>query len=193
MRNLATFFSEKKIIVIVLAAVLAAGGIFADEPDIKNLKIDRSNGKIYGSYKIANAFGSEIKKRIESGLQVTFKHHFRVVNPNFFWRNEKISIKELKTTVQYDSLTKQYNLRKTLNGGVTDSATTQNYREVKKWMSEIENLALCSVRELEKGLEYSFRVKTKLLDRTFFFFIPNDLDADWEKTNFIAGRNNTAK
>lgn len=191
MNDLEKFFIRKRIVVILFAFIMITGTVFADEPAIQDLKIGRIEGKIYASYSIEDAFGKEIKERIESGLEVTFNHDLRVVNPNFFWRNEKIAIKKLRTTVKYDSLTKQYNLKKRLNGGIVDSVTTEDFQEVKNWMSNIEKVKLCTLQSLEKETEYSFRVKTKLLDRKFFFFIPYNLNTDWEKINFTSDLNKT--
>ena len=59
---------------------------------------------------------------------------------------------------QYDTLTREHHLSRTVDGRVIDALTTRSEAVAKAWLTSLENLALCRTSRLDPHREYYVRI-----------------------------------
>lgn len=110
------------------------------------------------SFEFEDAFTDEVRELIESGLPTTFAYDLELRMPARVWVDRTIATAAVTVTVQYDNLTRRYSLTRTVDGRVEDAVVTERAEEVRRWLTAVHRLPLCSTAKLERNREYYVRV-----------------------------------
>jgi hypothetical protein len=86
--------------------------------------------------------------------------------------------KKIFTSAVLDNLTRQYTLRRAVNGGIVETLTTSDVAEMRQFMTRIEAVHL----RLPDGIPRDGRTEARArshLETRFFLFWPYAFDTDW--------------
>ncbi len=177
----------RKSIPIILILFFASFQLIFPQADLLNarvrgLSIKNSDEFVTVSFKITGAFTEEIIEKIHSGIEISFKHAIKIYkkNPVFFYRRTIVE-RIILTTVEYDTLKKQYTLRKQIDEDVGETMLTDNLEEVERWMTEINHFKVGKVSRMKGKKNYFLKVRTSLAPNFLLFFIPYDYSASKER------------
>jgi len=139
---------------ILLSCACAAGGLQAasrSKPRIDEGTARMEAGRALVSYRVVNSLSEETLERIHSGIPVSFDHKIDIIEPRGFWLPSRETARiQIKTRVEYDSLTRRYNLIRTLQvrtekrwhppPPVQQRLETQSEEEMRAWMTVFEEI-----------------------------------------------------
>ena len=159
------------------------GWALAADTTITALSAAATEHDLYATFGVRNAFASDVKEKIASGMPVTFTYFLEVARRRPLWFDKILIRKTVATTVTYDTLTHQYSLSKRVNDEVTETSVAVDEAEMMRWMTTLERVRLADPTALEGADDGSLyiRVKSRLQKRFVLFFIPWEVETGWEK------------
>ena len=100
-----------------LCLLLALGAAHAAETglaaaEITDLDARVQDDELLVSFRLKDAFPDELNERLHAGIAVSFRHRVDMIlrRPFFLVPNKLLGRTVVETTVEYDSLTRQYRL-----------------------------------------------------------------------------------
>ncbi|HXE80442.1 MAG TPA: DUF4390 domain-containing protein [Vicinamibacterales bacterium] len=118
-----------------------------------------SDRQVLVSFEFQDAYTDELREVIESGLPTTLTYDLELRMPARVWVDRTIATAAVAITVQYDNLTRRYSLTRTVDGRVEDALVTEREEEVRRWLTTVHRLPLCSISKLQRNREYYVRVR----------------------------------
>ncbi|MFQ5670430.1 MAG: DUF4390 domain-containing protein [Acidobacteriota bacterium] len=156
---------------------LTGGKARTPAPRIEILSLTRDAGGVSISFRLLHAFDKRIRDKLDSGLRVTFRHRVEVGRHRTFWFDRVAAQKKIMTSAILDRLTRQYSLRRVINGGLVESLTTTDPDEMTTFMTRIDGIQLPLPAGLDRQrMEVGVR---SMLETRFFLFFPYDYDTGW--------------
>lgn len=170
---------------VCLLAFLNISVAAAGEGRIADINVVLNKDSIIASARLVNGFDKKIEEEINSGIEKDIVYEIILKRKRSGWYDEDVLSKEVKYTVKYDLLKKQYSVK--MQGNVNKEKIVQNYDEIKTIVSMIENIILAQRKVLESDEEYYVSIKVEMKDARlsffldyFLFFIPfSDIDTSW--------------
>jgi hypothetical protein len=153
--------------------------------EIDQLQVDAHGRQFDVAFRLAGAFTEEVEEVIASGLPVTFHHTIRAYHRRTAWIDQLVAEKVITTTVNFDTLTKQYHMSRSVDDQLVDTLLTDKPAEMKSWMTVIEKIDLPRDSESEPLDRYYVKVKSEIQKRFVFFFIPWDFETPWMRSAVI--------
>lgn len=150
--------------------------------EIDNLRVEARNGQFDVSFRLDGAFTAEVEEVLASGLPVTFHHTIRAYRRRPGWLDRLVAEKTVTTTVNFDTLTQQYRISRSVDGQLVETRVTDKPEEMKNWMTVIERLDVPSQDDGKPIDRYYVKVKSEIQKRFVFFFIPWDFETAWTKS-----------
>jgi len=111
------------------------------------------------SFDLTNGFTEDVRAAIKSGLKTTYTYtvELRLAVP--LWVDRTMGAATVTSSVEYDNLTRMFELERRLDGRlVEEPITTSDENVVRRWMTTLDRLALFSTSLLEPNREYYVRV-----------------------------------
>ncbi len=174
-------------IVVICAAIcfFNINTAFAGEEKITDINVALGKEDVSVSAKLINGLNKEVEEAIKNGIQKDIIYSTILKKKRSVWFDEYVVTREIKYTIKYDVLKKQYTLITRGNGN--KEKVTQNYDEIKAVVSRIENTAVSSKKVLEPDEVYYVSIKAEIKDAKllffldyFLFFIPfSDINTSW--------------
>jgi hypothetical protein len=158
---------------IVLCAFLAGAG---GERGVEVGAVAR-DGRVYVSSTAADALMSDLEEAIQAGLATTITYEADLREEVGIWFDRTIASAIVSASVQYDTLTRRYQLSRSVDGRLADSRVSDDKVDVKRFVLGFDRLPLFSTGELEPNAEYYVRVRVRTRPRVTFFFWPWGRDA----------------
>jgi len=164
----------------------------ANEQDIKKIKIsiDNNRDNLIVFFELKGCFTDEIDKAIRSGVATSFSVVSYLYQVRRFWPDKFISEINIKHTIKYDNLKKEYTVKRSWNKN--DPFITQSYPEAQKLIAKIDNIKFIGLDKLKKDYRYQIRAKAKLCDvnlpfyHYFLFYRTTwEFETDWNTLDFI--------
>jgi hypothetical protein len=152
----------------------------ARDAKIVDLQVELLGDGYSASFRVEGAFTEDLEERITSGLETSFRHRIRIYRRRTGWLDKVEREKIVTTTVQYDTLTRQYTLSRRLNGQLRETEYTEDPVQMRRWMSELQGVPLGAAAELSEPGRIYVKVKSNVRDRFFLFFIPVRWNTEWE-------------
>lgn len=148
--------------------VLAAVGVTAAESlRIVPLVHDK---QMVVTLEIADAYTDDVREAIASGLRTTFTYDVELRMLVAGWVDRTIATSVVSISDQYDNLTRRHSLSRTVDGRIDEAVVTEDEEVVRRWLTQVERLPLCSTAKLERNRDYYVRVNArKRPTRTFPF------------------------
>ncbi len=158
---------------------------FANEGKITDINVALGKDEISVSAKLIDGLNKDVEEAIKNGIQKDIIYSAVLKKKRSAWFDEDVVSKEVKYTIKYDVLKKQYTLITSGNGN--KEKVIQNYDEIKTAVSRIENAVVSPKKVLELDEEYYISIKAEIKDTKlpffldyFLFFIPfSDINTSW--------------
>ncbi len=157
---------------------------------IDNISITSMSEDIKISVTLHNGFSKNIVEAIESGVPVTFTYYLELRRKVPMWFDDKVSMRTIKRTLQYDTLKKEYEFRY-VDGEESGNKITKEFDEIKELMTQIDGISLASSKMLNPNKKYYVRIRANMKSERLwfpfsyilFFFSFFDFDTSWEKSS----------
>jgi hypothetical protein len=117
-----------------------------------------NDSNVLVSFELADAYTTDIRDAISSGLLTTFTYEvdLRMVAP--MWMDRSIVTVVVSTSDQYDNLTRRHILTRTIDGRVEATLVTEDETVVRQWLTTFTRLPVCRTSRLDSGREYYLRI-----------------------------------
>ena len=187
-QNKYTFESFKAIIAILLILLLSTVPLYPDEPvHVTNIRVKNDGKHLLISYKVRGAFNDTVNQRIESGLNTEFAFRVRLFMQRPPFGEKRVSEKKILNRVSYDNITGKYTVKIIINEEETEHTYT-NFNDMQQKMSNIEDLPMIHIKEMEKNKEYYLKIKGELIENNYLWlplnflisFFSKDFDTGWK-------------
>ena len=111
------------------------------------------------TFNLSDGFTDEVRAAIQSGLKTSFTYavDLRLDVPG--WVDRTIGTSTATSSVEFDNLTRRYDLVRTVDGRIIDTNQTEDEAVVRQWMTSLRQLPLFRTRLLEANREYYVTVR----------------------------------
>lgn len=178
------------IFVLCLSLVIQSHDVFSQEARLTNIVVTNANNELQIDLKVEGAFTGKMKKAILSGVPASFSFFISLYKTRKYWFNEEIKVIEITHSVKYDTMKKEYLVRRSWENDKPH--TVRSLKEARTLMSQIENLKVVPLKILKKNNRYQIRAKAELskvtlpyyLHYILFFVSLWDFETDWYTIDF---------
>ncbi len=167
--------------VFVVAFVLVAV-VGAQAPEVSVTPIAR-DGQVLVSFDLTDAFSSDVRDAIQSGLPTTFSYDVDLRRGSALFDRTVASV-TVEASVRFDNLTRRYQVSRTVDGRVEDARPTEDQEAVRRWLTHFEQVPLSATSALETNGEYYIRVRAHTRPRNSWFFWPWDRSGVFGQAKF---------
>jgi hypothetical protein len=162
----------KKVLRVFVAASVLIATVGAQAPEVSVTPIAR-DGQVLVSFDLTDAFSSDVRDAIQSGLPTTFSYDVELRRGSTLFDRTVASV-TVEASVRFDNLTRRYQISRTVDGRVEDARPTEDQEAVRRWLTHFEQVPLSNTSTLETNGEYYVRVRAKTRPRNTWFFWPWD-------------------
>lgn len=177
-------------LIIFFALLLALSAKAAAEPSIIDIIVIDTDEKLRVFCTLESAFSEDVMEAIRGGVTTSFSYYIELMRKRSLWYDENVARKVLKHTVKFDSLKKEFTLRRESSTGEKEVRHTRDEEEAKDWLTEINGEPLRMRDLLKPGERYYVRVKADLntVDFSFplkwiLFFLGDE--TDWSRSAYF--------
>lgn len=150
---------NRRLLLASALALLAAVGVGAVESlRIVPLVHDK---QMVVTLEIADAYTDDVREAISSGLRTTFTYDVELRMLVAGWVDRTIATSVVSISDQYDNLTRRHSLSRTVDGRIDEAVVTEDEEVVRRWLTQVERLPLCSTAKLERNRDYYVRVNAR--------------------------------
>ena len=144
-----------------IAALVVAAGAIARAAETLHIVPIVHEGEVLVSVEVNDLNVSEVREVIASGLRTTFTYdiELRMVVPA--WVDRTIATAVVAISDQYDNLTRQHRLSKTVDGRVVETLVTVDESEARRWLTTLTRVPLCDTAKLDSSHDYYVRISTR--------------------------------
>jgi hypothetical protein len=111
------------------------------------------------SFELTDGYTPAVKDAVHSGLKTTFTYTVELRQDVPAWVDRTIATSLITNSVQYDNLTRQAMLTRTLDGHIDSVETTEDEAVIRQWMTTFQRMPLFRTAELEQNRDYYVRVR----------------------------------
>jgi hypothetical protein len=175
----------KKILIYGGILILIQNSAHAQQAHLKNIVISNTAGTVFASFKLEDAFSSEMKEAILKGTPITFTFLVALYEVRSLWFDKKIADIRVAHMIKYNAMKEDFMIKRSWEIGKV--LTTQSFDEAQELVTQISNLEFFPSNWLENGKHCQIKLKAKLsttnlpfyLRRALFFSPPWDFETDW--------------
>lgn len=164
----------KTTLVALGVAMSLIGGLFggADEIQVTSLARDAA---IYVSFTFPGGFTDDMRAALRSGLQTTITYEIELRRRTPVWFDHTVAGVTVTASAQYDNLTRQHQLSRTVDGRSEEPRVTADEEEVRNWLTSLDRMPLFRTAGLEANTDYYIQVRARSKPHTsWFLFWPFD-------------------
>lgn len=173
----------------VVIAVFQPCQLQAQEATITDFTVSNSESQLLLYLTVKDCFNDEMETAIHNGIPATFTFYVDLYLIRKAWPDKKIASLNFNHIMEYDSLKKEYLIQRAEKG---NSKLTSSLEEAKNLMSEIIDLQVVPLEQLDVEASYKVKVKAKLAKKTlplyFHYLIPFsslwDFETEWYELIF---------
>ena len=162
----------------------------ADEATLSDIIVTNTQDDLLVFFNIQGSFTREMEEAILNGIPATFTIIIRLYKTRTIWFDASISSLRLQHTIKYDSLKDEFRI--TRSADPENELVTKDFEVAKKAMTEIRDIEVIPLKELEPGGRYQLRLKAELekvklplyLHYVLFFVTLWDFETDWYTVDF---------
>lgn len=142
----------------LLALLLCSSVVALAQDGLRVVPLVRDD-QVLVTFNLADGFTDEVRAAIQSGLKTSFTYNvdLRLDVPG--WVDRTIGTATAASSVEFDNLTRRYDLVRTVDGRVVESKQTEDEAVVKQWMTAMRQLPLFRTSLLEANREYYVTVR----------------------------------
>ena len=190
-------FSKKTVLVLTTLLLALSHGADPGElmakktASIENIIITNTRDDLISYFDVNQAFTKKMKQAVLNGIPATFSFFIAIYRPRDAWFDKKIAEKEIRSTLEYNSLKETFTITRPWNSSAT--SVTDSFEEAERQMTEIDNLRVVPLEELTRNEQYQLRIKAELdrvtlplyLHHVFFFLSWWDFETNWHTIDFV--------
>ena len=137
MRHGVTRFGVR--VAALLALVAGSSGIALAQDGLRVVPLLRGD-QVLVSFTLSDGFTDEVRAAIQSGLKTSFTYavDLRLDVPG--WVDRTIATSTATSSVEFDNLTRRYDLVRTVDGRIVDTSQTEDEAVVRQWMTSLRQL-----------------------------------------------------
>ena len=155
----------------------------APAAEVTDLIINNARGHLLLSLKIHDAFAKEPGQSATDKISSTIVFSVALYQVQPFWFDKKVAHKTATNTLRYDPSKKEYSLMRSWDSGPPLVITASDQAE--KLMTEVMQLKVVPLAQLEKNRNYQIRVQAVCQDQNTFILGPSGcLKTDWYTVDF---------
>ncbi len=187
------FFFTFCIALATAAVGLSPGTAFGvNKAEVADLCVFEANGRVQTRFRLVNCFTPDMEEAIWSGVPTTFWIRAAIDAPERVMLRKKIFENVAEHTIRYDLLKNIFIVQR--SESPENILSTRDFGEAKTWMSEVGDIHLIPLPELERGKTYKLRVKAELSKKNLpmffryilFFVSLWDFETDWHAIHFTS-------
>lgn len=154
-------------VLAVSLAILAWPGSDLRAADEVGLQVRSlaKDGHVLVSFTLTNGFTEELRAAIRSGLPATITYEIELGRDGVLWFDRTVATTNVTASVRFDTLTRQHQLSRTIDGRGEEPRLTEDESLVREWMTVFKLLPLFSTAQLEANAEYYVRVRARTRPR----------------------------
>jgi hypothetical protein len=141
------------------AAVIVALGVIGRAAESVRITPITHDQKVFVSFELTDAYTDAIRESISSGLRTTFSYD--VALRMEAWVDRTIATTVVNASDQYDNLTRQHRLTRTIDGRVENATVTDDEAVVRSWLTTWKRLPLCDTSKLDATRDYYVRISAR--------------------------------
>ena len=143
---------------LLLMLILGSSGVARAQDGLRVVPLVRDD-QVLVTFTLADGFTDEVRAAIQSGLKTSFTYavDLRLDVPG--WVDRTIGTATATSSVEFDNLTRRYDLVRTVDGRVLESKQTEDEAVVRQWMTAMKQLPLFRTSLLEANREYYVTVR----------------------------------
>jgi hypothetical protein len=111
------------------------------------------------SFNLTDGFTDEVRAAIQSGLKTTFTYAVELKLDVPGWVDRTIGTATATSSVEFDNLTRRYDMVRMVDGRTQESLQTEDESAVRQWMTALRQLPLFRTSLLEANREYYVTVR----------------------------------
>ena len=189
--HMSALLNRKTYILLFCFTLIIQTLAYSQEAKLTNIIVTNTRDDLLVYLNVEGAFREKMKKAVLSGVPTTFSFYITLFKARDLWFDKKIADIKVTHTLKYNSLKKQFTIKRSWQGG--GPLVTESFDEVKKMMTEIDSLKIAPLSLLEKGSPYQIRAKAQLskvtlpfyLHHVFIFLSLWDFETDLYTIDFI--------
>ncbi len=166
--------------------------VWAGDAQIEKVGVQMSEGEIVVSFELENGFNGSIERDIQDGIEKDFYFYVVLNQKHQNWFYEEIVEKTIRYSVKYDTLKKDYTVRRR-EGFDKMERVFDSAEEMRAFISRGQKIPLAPISLLEKDQRYHVWVKAQMkashiprdLERLLFFIPFLELDTPWAKSGSL--------
>ena len=177
--------------IIIINLTFCVNLLASQEAVISGVQLTNTRDNLVTYFKVENAFTEEISEAVLKGVPASFSFYIKLdqLSKKFFF-NTEISDYKITSTLKYNVLKKEFIVSRPWEN--EKPFITDSFEAAKKLMTEIDNLTVTTLTNLEKGKKYELELKADLdkvtlpmyLHYVFFFVSFWDFETDKHVTKF---------
>ena len=147
--------------VCALLALALGTGLRAQEAVADAIRVVplARDGRLLVSFSVADSYTDAVREAIHSGLRTTFTYEVELRLAVPAWIDRTIATTTITNTVEYDNLTRQHAVVRTIDGRTIRDELTEDEALVRAVMTTLEQEPLFDTAALEPSREYYVRVQ----------------------------------
>ncbi len=157
---------------VFVGALFAGVLVSAQAPEVSVTPIAR-DGQVLVSFDLTDAFSSDVRDAIQSGLPTTFSYNVELRRRSTLVDRTVASVR-VEANVRFDNLTRRYQISRIVDGRVEDARPSEDQEAVRRWLTHFDLVPLSNTSTLETNGEYYVRVRAHTRPRNTWFFWPWD-------------------
>ena len=161
---------------IAVAGAVTVLSVVASAAEIVRVSTLPRDGQLLVSFEMADGYTVEIREAVLSGLPTTFSYVVELRRTTAFWFDRTVASAAVSVSVQYDNLTRLYQVSRMQDGRVEETRVVEKEDDVRQALTRFARLPLFSTTPLEANGEYSVRVRAETRPHNGRFFWP------WDRT-----------
>jgi hypothetical protein len=142
----------------LVCAALMAPSMASAQDGLRVVPLVRQE-HVFVSFNLTDGFTDEVRAAIQSGLKTTFTYAVELKLDVPGWVDRTIGTATATSSVEFDNLTRRYDLVRMVDGRTVDSLQTEEESAVRQWMTALRQLPLFRTSLLEPNREYYVTVR----------------------------------
>ncbi|HPC86744.1 MAG TPA: DUF4390 domain-containing protein [Smithellaceae bacterium] len=144
----------------IMALTVAAPAARAQmDPRLTDILVTGGKGEMLLYARLVDGFKKEMEDAILAGVPAVFTIELDVYEERPYWRDRHILRKEIRRTIKYDNLKKNFLVT---TNGLEQPAILPSFESAQKAMAELNGIPVVAFSNLTRGERYYAQVRVKI-------------------------------
>lgn len=136
-------------ILVLAAGFLLSGNVHAENIRIKSVALDAADEGYQFNADVEITLNPMLERSLEKGIVLYFVSELNLLDPRWYWLDEKVARSKQREALSYYALTRQYRLSR---GSLSQNFS--NLKEALQVLGRLRNRPIVANSELNQDIEY---------------------------------------